>query len=113
MSESRKDERFKTSEGSLALADGNMARIIDVSRGGVSLLFLDSSLLQVPKTLSLDLLSIESKVKVQQIPGELAWEQETSFSPIAEINYKKAGIRFVDLSPQQTSQLELLLLNYV
>ena len=112
MSESRKHERFKTFEGSLALADGNMAKIIDISRGGVSLLFLDNSLLNVPKTLSLDLLSTENKAKANQIPGELAWEQEISFSPISGIIYKKVGIQFGDLSSQQKVQLELLILNY-
>jgi len=112
MSETRQHERFKTVEGSLALADGNMAKIMDISRGGVSILFLDKSLLKIPKTLSLDLLSTENKIKANQIPGELAWEQEISLSSISETIYKKAGIQFGELSPQQKVQLELLILNY-
>lgn len=112
MSESRLHERYKTAEGSLALADGNMAKIVDISRGGVSVLFLDKSLSTIPQTLCLDLLSTEPTVKANQIPGELAWAQETSFSTVSESHYKKAGIQFGDLSPQQQAQLEVLISNY-
>lgn len=112
MSESRKHERVKTSEGSLALADGNMARIVDIGKGGISLLFLDNSLLNVPKTLLLDLLSIETKAMADQLPGELAWELETSFASIFGGTYKKVGIQFGELSPKQKNQLESLIVQY-
>lgn len=112
ISESRKQQRFATTEGALALADENMAKIVNISRGGVSLLFFDNSLQNVPKRLFLDLLSIENEMKVKQIPGELTWEQEISFSPVSGILYKKVGIQFGILSPQQTDQLDALLLQY-
>jgi hypothetical protein len=112
MPEMRKHKRYKAPEGSIALADGNMARIIDISRGGISILFLDNSLLDIPKTLCLDLLSAENKTKVHQIPGEVAWEQEISFSTISGFIYKKVGMRFGGFTLQQKGQLELFLLDY-
>lgn len=109
-SESRKQRRLKASEGAIALADENMAKIVDISRGGVSLLFFDNSLQNVPKRLFLDLLSIENEIKVNQLPGELAWEQKISFSSVSGMVYKKVGIQFGSLSLQQTNQLDSFVL---
>ncbi|MDD5757728.1 MAG: hypothetical protein PHI06_01445 [Desulfobulbaceae bacterium] len=110
--EMRKQQRFKAKEGALALADENMAKIIDIGRGGVSLLFFDNSLQKIPERLFLDLLSIESEMKADQLPGQLTWEQEVSFSPVAGMVYKKVGIQFGNLSLQQTDQLDALILHY-
>lgn len=110
--EMRKQRRFKANEGALALADENMAKVIDISRGGVSLLFFDNSLQNVPKRLFLDLLSIENETKADQLPGQLTWEQEVSFSQVSGMVYKKVGIQFGDLSLQQADQLDALILQY-
>jgi len=75
-------------------------------------MFQDDMNTDVPKELSLDLLSTDYFIKARKIPGKLAWEQEVSFSTMSRIVYKKVGVQFGKLSTKQKDQLDKLIMNY-
>ena len=113
MQEKRKHERFKTPEGLLVFACGNMGRVIDISRKGLSLMFLDAKVNTLPTELSFDLFCTEKLIKARQIPGKIAWEKDEAFSAISGISYKTIGVQFDDLSPLQQDLLNVLLVNCI
>ncbi len=55
----RKHERFVITEETRALAHDRVAQVMDISRGGISLLFLDKSNTLFTGELSFDLLCSE------------------------------------------------------
>lgn len=75
-------------------------------------MFQDDMNMDIPKELSLDLLSNDYFIKARKIPGKLVWEQEVSFSTMSRIVYKKVGVQFGKLSTTQNDQLDKLIMNY-
>lgn len=112
MPEQRKYTRFNAPDGALVLAYGSTSRVIDISKGGISLVFQDDMNRDIPKELSLDLLSTDYFIVAWKIPGKLVWEQEVSFSTMSRIVYKKVGVQFGKLSAAQNDQLDKLIRNY-
>jgi hypothetical protein len=112
MQEQRKDTRFNAPDGALVLACGGTSKVINISKGGLSLMFQDDMNTDIPKEISLDLLSTDYIIKARKIPGKLAWEQEVSFSAMSRIVSKKVGVQFGKLSTEQNDQLDKLIMNY-
>lgn len=112
MIEQRKHERFKAPEGTIALACGRMGKVIDISKGGLSLMFFDGTITNIPRELSFDIFCTEKRINARQIPGKIAWEKEVSFSALSKIIYKIIGVQFTNLSPTQHDLLKANFLNY-
>ncbi len=112
MLEQRKNKRFKVPEGTRALACGKIGQVVDISKGGLSLMVLDGSITNIEGELSLDLLCNEKHIDTRQIPGKIVWDKEVSFSAISGMVYKKIGIQLGNLSPSQRKMFNALLLNY-
>ena len=112
MPEKRKHRRFSAPDGALALAFGGTSKVLDISKGGVSLMFQADMDRDIPKELSLDLLSTDCFIKAWKIPGKLVWEQEISLSTMPKIVYKIVGVHFGKLSTTQKDQLDELIMNY-
>ena len=75
-------------------------------------MFQDVRNSDIPKELSLDLLSTDYFITARNIPGKLVWEQEVSFSARSKIVSKKVGVQFEKLSTAQNDQLDKLIMNY-
>ena len=75
-------------------------------------MFQDDINMDIPKELSLDLLSTDYFITAREIPGEVVWEQEVSFSTMSRIVFKKIGVQFGKLSSTQNDQLDKLIMNY-
>ena len=112
MPEQRNHKRFNAPAGALALTCGGMSKVIDISKGGISLMFQDNMNRDIPKELSLDLLSTDYFITARNILGKLVWEQEVSISIIPGIVHKKVGVQFEKFSPTQNDQLDKLIMNY-
>ena len=112
MPEQRKHTRFNAPDGALVLTCGGMSKVIDISKGGISLMFQDNINRDIPRELSLDLLSTDYFIIARKIPGKLVWEQEVSTSTIPRIVHKKVGVQFEKLSSTQKDQLDKLIMNY-
>jgi hypothetical protein len=112
MPEQRKHTRFNAPDGALALTCGSTSKVINISKGGISLMFQDDMDGDIPMKLSLDLLSTDYFITARKIPGKLVWEQEVSFSTMSRIVHKKVGVQFGKLSNRQKDQLNKLIMNY-
>jgi PilZ domain len=110
MLEQRRYERFNIALETRALAYGKIAQVMDISKGGLSLLFLDDTTSTITGELSFDLLCNGKGVDARQIPGKIVWNKEISFSAIPGMVYKKVGVQFGDLSSTQQRLLWTLLL---
>ena len=111
MLEQRKDKRFNITEETRALANDTIAKVVDISKGGLSLLFLDEIAGNISGELSLDLLCNKNGVDARQIPGKIVWNKNVSVSTTPGMVYKKIGIQFGNLSKTQKELLKNLRLN--
>lgn len=111
MLDQRVDRRFHVSDETRALAHNKIAKVIDISKGGISLLFLDESLSSINGEFCLDLFCEEKGLDTRQIPGRIVWDKEVSFSAFPGMVYKKVGVQFGKLSPCQHLLLKKLFLN--
>ena len=109
--EQRKDKRFNITEETRALANDTIAKVVDISKGGLSLLFLDEMAGSISGELSLDLLCNKKGLDARQIPGKIVWNKDVSVSTTPGMVYKKVGIQFGDLSSTQQKLLKTLRLN--
>ncbi len=109
MSENREDKRYVPPEGSRVLVCGCMCAIVNISKSGLCLLFLDDISTDIPKDVSFDILPSDDLSKTFTITGELVWEREVPFSPSSLMAYTKVGILFAELSTEQQGQLEKLI----
>jgi len=109
MLEQRKYERFTIASEIRALACDKVARVIDISKGGLALVFLDEAISNLRGEFSLDLLCQAKNLDARQIPGKVVWNREVSFSKIPGMVYKKAGVQFGKLSVTQQKVLRTLL----
>ena len=109
MLEQRQHERFNITGETRALAYDKIANVIDISKGGLSLIFLDDKTSNITGELSLDLLCTVKGLDARQIPGKIVWDKEISFSAIPGTVYKKVGVQFGDLSTTQQNLLKTLL----
>ena len=112
MPEQRNHKRFNAPAGALALTCGGMSKVIDISKGGISLMFQDNMNRDIPKELSLDILSTDYFITAREIPGKLVWEQEVPISTMPRIVHKKVGVQFGKLSSTQNDQIDNLIINY-
>ncbi len=110
--EQRKHERFTVATETRALACDKVAKVVDISKGGLALVFLDETTSNMTGELSLDLLCHEKGLDARQIPGKIVWKKEVSFSAIPGMVYKKVGVQFGKLSVTQQRLLDNLLPNY-
>ncbi len=111
MFEERKSLRFNALNGTRAMAYDRIAQVIDISKGGLSLLFLDETINNITGELSIDILCNENGFDTRQMPGTVVWNREVSFSAIPGMVYKKVGIQFGKLSETQQRMLKALLCN--
>ncbi len=109
MLEERKALRFDAIQGTRALACDKIAQVLDVSKGGLSLLFLDETTNCIAGELSIDILCNKNGLDARQIPGKVVWDREVSFSSIPGMVYKKVGIQFGKLSVPQQKMLKNML----
>ena len=109
MSEKRKHKRYVPPEGSRVLACGCMCAIVNISKSGLCLLFLDDMVADIPKDFSFDLLPPDNLSKTFTITGELVWERDVPFSPSSLMAYTEVGILFAELSIEQQGLLEKLI----
>lgn len=112
MLEQRKYKRYKTPDQVLALTSYGMGKILDISKGGISLLLLDGEISDISKKLSLNILSAEPVIESQKIDVEIAWEHFVCYSSISGMVYKKIGTNFLGLSNKQKDQLDRLIMTY-
>lgn len=106
--EQRKHERFTVAKKTRALACNKVAEVIDISKGGLALVFLDETTSNMTGELSLDLLCHETGLDARQIPGKIVWNKEISFSAFPGMVYKKVGVQFGKLSVTQQKILDNL-----
>jgi c-di-GMP-binding flagellar brake protein YcgR len=111
MLEQRKHKRININNETRALAWDKIAKVVDISKGGLSLMFLDDINSSITGELSLDLLCNEKDLDTRQIPGKIVWNKEVSYSSKPGMVYKKVGIQFGDLSVTQKKQLKNLFFN--
>ncbi len=110
MSEQRKHQRYNAPDNTFVIADGNMCKIIDISKGGLSLMSLDGKATNIPKELSLDFLPICDIIRIRWIPGKLVWQREITFSAVSGMVYKNIGVQFGKLTPKQKAEFDELIL---
>ncbi len=109
MQDLRKHKRFAVTKKTRALAHNKIAEVTNISKGGLSLLFLDKSNTLFNGELSFDLLCNEKGLDARQIPGTIVWHREGSYSNIPGMVYRKVGIQFGTLSKIQKKLLTTLL----
>lgn len=105
MLEQRKHKRFQVPDGTRALTCGKIGKVVDISRGGLSLIVLDGAITDITGEFTIDLLCNERRIDARQIPGKIIWNKDVSFSAISGMVYKKIGVQFGKLSPTQYKQL--------
>lgn len=110
MLEQRKYKRYLIPDQALALTSYGMSRILDISKGGISLLLLDGEIKDISKKLFLNILLTKPFFESQKIDGEIAWEHSVCYSSISGMVYKKIGINFSGLSNTQKDQLDRLIM---
>ncbi|MCK5070495.1 MAG: PilZ domain-containing protein [Desulfocapsa sp.] len=105
MLEERKYPRIETPQNTRALAHDNIAQVVDISKSGLSLLFLDNKTDSITGEFLFDVLYNKQEIDIRQIPGEIVWSKEVSFSATPGMVYKKTGVKFGNLSPSQQKSL--------
>lgn len=108
MLEQRKNKRINITEETRALAYDKIARVIDISKGGLSLLFLDDIAGSLSGEISLDLLCNTKRLDARQIPAKIVWNKDVSVSPTSGMIHKKVGVKFGNLSSTQKKLLHIL-----
>lgn len=108
MLEQRKNKRFNIAEETRALVYDKVARVVDISKGGLSLLFLDDMADGLSGEISLDLLCNTKRLDARQIPAKIVWHKDVFVSPISGMIHKKVGIKFGNLSLTQKKLLRIL-----
>lgn len=108
MLEQREDRRLDVAGKIRAMAQGKIAKVMDISAGGLSLRFLDESHHSVNGEICIALLCEEKGLDTRQIPGTIVWDREVSFSSIPGMVYKQVGIRFGSLTSTQHRHLQKL-----
>ena len=111
MLEQRKHKRMSVVKETRALTRDRIAKVLDISKGGLSLMILDDIPSCITGELSLDLFCHEKDLDARQIPGKIVWDEEVSFSSEPGTVYKKVGVQFGTLSAAQRNQLQSLLFN--
>ncbi len=108
MLDQRVDQRFHVANETRALVHNKIAKVMNISKGGISLLFLDESLNSFRGEFCLDLFCEAQGLDTRQIPGKIVWDEEVSFSAFPGMVYKKVGIQFGKLSSSQHKLLKRL-----
>jgi len=108
MLELRENKRLNITEETRALACDKVAKVIDISQGGLSLLFLDDMADSLSGEISLDILCNTKKLDARQIPAKIVWNKDVSVSPTSGLIHKKVGIKFGNLSSTQKKLLHIL-----
>jgi len=111
MLKERKYVRFNALKGTRALACNKIAHVIDISKGGFSLMVLDDTVNTITGEHSFDLLCNEKGLDARQLPGKVVWNKEVSYSSTPGMVYKKIGVQFGKLSNTQQRLLDGLLFN--
>ena len=109
MQNQRKHQRYNAPDGTLVLADGGISKVVDISKSGLSLMFLDGIHNDIPNELSFDILSKDKIIQAKNIPGKFVWEKKVTFSTLSKIVYTKVGIQFGNLSNKQKYQIDTLI----
>lgn len=110
--EQRQHERFTVAKETRTLARNKVARVVDISKGGLALVLLGETTSNMSGEFSLDLLCHEKGLDARQIPGKMVWNKEVSFSVIPGMVYKKVGVQFGNLSLSQQRLLNQLLTSH-
>lgn len=110
MPDKRKHIRIKAHKETIAVSAGNIARIIDVSEGGMALKFIDIT--DIPKSFFLDLFLRESGLYIEQIPVKLAWKKDDAIPTFAQRSITRIGIEFDKLSHFQQNQIDEFILKH-
>ena len=108
MLEQRKNERFDIAEETRALAFDQVAKVVDISKGGLSLLFLDDMAGSFSGEVSLDIICTIKGLDARQIPAKIVWNKDVSVSSTSGMIYKKVGVKFGKLSLTQQQLLNTL-----
>lgn len=121
--EKRIHKRFKVKRGVIAaVIEPNIGcnyiysgKVIDISKGGLAFQYAgrngDSN-----ETYELDLLVVKDIVcfaYLKRIPFKTTWISDMTTESLAdELNPKQRGVQFVNLRPDQTSNLDIFLRKY-
>lgn len=115
--ERRKDERLKPSELTFVALrpDFNrLGKVIDISRGGICFQYMvpvDQD--GLAEALWVDLFQSASTYYMPSVPCQLVYERrrQPGAFPVG-MEYRQCGLRFADLSSDQSAQLALYLANH-
>ncbi len=115
LSERRKHKRLKAQTDAFAILSPHpvqLGQIIDISNGGLSFQYIESDNI-TDSFEELSILVTETVFSIEKLPVETIsnFPMPNDF-PISTIIMKRCSLKFQDLSPDQTIQLENFIQNH-
>lgn len=106
-SERRAFKRFSAPEKAIVVESGNIFRLLDVSKGGLS--FRCSQKESFPKVLSATIFYSDFAFRVKNVPMELRWEKADDLPSFTSSPTKEVGVRFTGLDDYLKGKLDIFL----
>jgi len=115
--ERRKHQRFRVREGVFAVLGPDSAKIgtiIDISMTGLAFnyIYMDDPSDGEDKSFELNIFFAEESLYLKKIKFQVVTDQQPPKIPFSSINLRRCGVRFDNLKPSQTSELEHFIRNY-
>ncbi len=101
-SEQRKHTRFETPDA-IAVITGNICRLVNISRGGLS--FKSFLAIDLPAKWSLDIIIPGNNCQLTEFPVKLVWKAAAVQSSPLLITAGNVGVKFDDLYQSQAEEL--------
>ena len=114
MVERRKHQRFRVREGVFVVLgpDSNkIGTIMDISMGGLAYNYLEDLFDEEDKFSELNIFFAEESLYLKKIKFQVVADQQPPKIPFSSINLRRCGVRFDNLNPSQTSELEHFIRN--
>jgi hypothetical protein len=105
--ERRAFSRFSAPEEAIVVDGGNIFRLLDVSKGGLSFRCLQEETL--PKKLSVTIFYSDFSFRLKNVPIELRWEKADEFPSFTASPTKEVGLRFYGLDEYLKGKIDIFL----
>ena len=105
--ERRAFKRFTAPEEAIVVVDGNIFRLLDVSKGGLSFRCLQKE--DIPKKLSATIFYSDFSFRLKNVPMERMWEKADEFPSFTSSPTKEVGVRFNGLDDYLKAKLDIFL----
>ena len=110
----RQHKRFRVQGGAFVILRPGVpgvGRLVDISMGGLRFEYMSWHAAPI-EAAKLDICMTGSAFALYDIPCQRIWEETIYEKPPASLYWKRCGVEFGELTPQQVSQIEYFIKNH-